>query len=209
MNDIALALIIGICSSLLATALFVSIAELFRRVVLPWYADKIYRGVRINGNWEAEFMGHPVVDLTEGEITQSLILVQKGDSISGTYTHTSPEEMDVYDINGCVRDQYFMATATPQSNRQIDGVVLMMRIFNKGGRQRLKGGILYRSDEGDSNVGVHKGVTFSWVERHRGSARSKRKKKGEQGGAGEPATRSESDSEGGDKPQPESEGRSR
>ena len=29
------------------------------------------------------------------------------------------------------------------------------------------------------------------------------------GGAGEPATRSESDSEGGDKPQPESKGRSR
>ena len=32
---------------------------------------------------------------------------------------------------------------------------------------------------------------------------------GEQGGAGQPATRSESDSEGGDKPHPESEGRSR
>jgi hypothetical protein len=31
----------------------------------------------------------------------------------------------------------------------------------------------------------------------------------QQGGAGQPATRSESDSEGGDKPQPESEGRSR
>lgn len=32
---------------------------------------------------------------------------------------------------------------------------------------------------------------------------------GEQGSAGQPATRSESDSEGDDKPQPESEGRSR
>lgn len=35
------------------------------------------------------------------------------------------------------------------------------------------------------------------------------KDKGEQGSAGQPATRSESDSEGGDKPQPEEEGRSR
>jgi len=34
-------------------------------------------------------------------------------------------------------------------------------------------------------------------------------KRVEQAGAGQPATRSESDSEGGDKPQPESEGRSR
>ena len=34
------------------------------------------------------------------------------------------------------------------------------------------------------------------------------KSKGEQGGAGQPATRSESESEGGDKPQPEAEGRS-
>jgi hypothetical protein len=36
-----------------------------------------------------------------------------------------------------------------------------------------------------------------------------KKEEGEQGSAGQPATRSESDSEGGDKPQPESEGRSR
>ena len=35
------------------------------------------------------------------------------------------------------------------------------------------------------------------------------KQAAQQGGAGQPATRSESDSEGGDKPQPESEGRSR
>ena len=36
-----------------------------------------------------------------------------------------------------------------------------------------------------------------------------RNRQGEQGGAGQPATRSESDSEGGDKPQQESDGRSR
>jgi hypothetical protein len=42
-----------------------------------------------------------------------------------------------------------------------------------------------------------------------GKAIPKRNRKAEQGGAGEPATRPESDSEGGDKLQPESEGRSR
>ena len=36
----------------------------------------------------------------------------------------------------------------------------------------------------------------------------KRNKNGQQGGAGQPATRSESDSKGGEKPQPEAEGRS-
>lgn len=41
------------------------------------------------------------------------------------------------------------------------------------------------------------------------TATTRTKQEGEQGGAGQPATRSESDSEGGDKPQPESEGRSR
>jgi hypothetical protein len=37
----------------------------------------------------------------------------------------------------------------------------------------------------------------------------KKQKQAEQGGAGQPATRSEPDSEGGDKPQSEPEGRSR
>ena len=40
-------------------------------------------------------------------------------------------------------------------------------------------------------------------------ANARKKENGEQGGAGQPATRPESDSEGDDKPKPESEGRSR
>lgn len=49
------------------------------------------------------------------------------------------------------------------------------------------------------------GFTMDVIERRR--AKDKEEKSG-QGGDGQPATRSESDSEGGDKPQSESEGRS-
>lgn len=167
MNEIALALIIGICSSLLATGLFIAISELFRRVILPWYADKVYRGVRIDGHWEVE----DVADYSNGERCQSMTLKQKGDVISGVYTHADPEDTDVYDLHGRVRDQYFMATAAPQSNRHIDGIVLMLKIFNQGGKQRLKGGVLYQDDASDSNVGVHMDITFTWIERHGGSQR--------------------------------------
>jgi hypothetical protein len=49
-------LVIGIVSSLVATALFLGFAEFFRRSLLPWYIDKLYRGVRIDGTWTLHMM---------------------------------------------------------------------------------------------------------------------------------------------------------
>jgi hypothetical protein len=58
--------------------------------------------------------------------------------------------------------------------------------------------------------GVAGGDYERWILRSEiGGSDKPAEKEGEQAGTGQPATRSESDSEGGDKPQPEAEGRSR
>ncbi len=63
MDDLVISLGIGISSSLFATALFISVSEFFRRIILPWYADKIYRGVRVDGEWEVdEILGKSLKD---------------------------------------------------------------------------------------------------------------------------------------------------
>ena len=54
MDPVTTSLIIGISSSLAATLLFIGGSEIFRKIFLPWYADFIYKGIRIDGDWKLE-----------------------------------------------------------------------------------------------------------------------------------------------------------
>ena len=53
-RNIMEAVIVGIISSLIATLVFFGLASVFRSIVIPWFLDKIYRGVRIDGRWVNE-----------------------------------------------------------------------------------------------------------------------------------------------------------
>jgi hypothetical protein len=154
-----LALLIGIFSSLFATAIFVSMSELVRRVVIPWYADKIYRGARIDGRWEAE----QVKEYTSKDkpLEMYMDLVQRGDTIHGTYSHkVANGEIDIYNLSGLIRDRYFLATAVPSSNRQLDGIAMILYMDNKQNKLLLSGQMIYCDD--NAQVGPSVKVIFSW-----------------------------------------------
>lgn len=156
MDEITQALVLGIFGSLIATGVFVGLSELTRRILLPWYSDKIYRGVRIDGEWEEKSMsatGAPKLAMT-------LSLTQKADKIDGFYMHTNGDETDIYVLTGQLRDQYLHAIATPKSDRHIDGVTLLLRVDNVNSRQELEGGILYRVDTSEHYVMSQTGLKF-------------------------------------------------
>ena len=77
------AVFIGVASSLIATFIFYWLIELFKRIVLPWYEDKIYRGVRIDGKWTSTTIRDP-----ENDISASMQLNQKGENVTGTYSQS-------------------------------------------------------------------------------------------------------------------------
>lgn len=159
MDSLVISLGIGISSSLLATALFISASEFFRRKILPWYADKIYRGVRIDGDWEViEALG---VNLKDHDRSMTLSLKQKGDVIAGTYSHKDGDkEIDEYIVEGRIRDMYFLATAIPKSNRHVDGITLLLYINNVKSKLVMTGGLLYQSKPGEVKSTL--GIEFQW-----------------------------------------------
>ena len=143
MNDFT-SLIIGISSSLIATALFVGLAELTRRVLLPWYADNIYRGVRIDGKWELCRLGNE--ELSPGECYTSVFQIkQKADRITGIAILSDSKESEgtCYNITGRIRDGYFSATAWPANNDMVDAMACLFRVFHLDGALRLKGRIVF------------------------------------------------------------------
>ena len=162
MESTLLSLVVGIASSLLATAFFLSSAETFRRIILPWYADKIYRGVRVDGDWELiELDG---VEIEQDGAQMSLSLCQSGDKISGTYSHFDKKlkRTDIYKLTGTIRDRYFMATAVPSSNRHSDGVTFLFYIHNAKSRQVLTGRTLCCAQKG--GVEATPSISFAWRE---------------------------------------------
>jgi len=157
----ALSLIIGIASSLIATGVFITLSELFRRVLIPWYSDKIYRGVRIDGQWDiSQVGGKDIPDSAKGKIVMTFSLVQKGDKISGMYSHKKESDKleDRYLLEGVVRDMYFLATAIPESNRRVDGISFLMYIDYHNSKLTLNGAMLCQAEPGE--VASEEGMRF-------------------------------------------------
>ncbi|MGM8939735.1 hypothetical protein ACS8E2_13680 [Psychrobacter glaciei] len=162
MDSLLVSLVVGISSSLFATALFILVSEFFRRKVLPWYGDKIYRGVRIDGDWEVcEFKGVNLKDLKDSAGFIKLSLKQSGDVIEGIYSHKGgDEETDQYVLQGRIRDMYFLATAVPKSNRHVDAITLLLYITNSKSQLIMTGGVTHKSSPG--KVDCTLGVEFQW-----------------------------------------------
>jgi len=128
--------ILGISSSLIATLIFISLSKFFSRVVLPWYENKIYKGVRVDGKW----------DLKEGQDNSESVLNlnQSGDLVSGTHFHSftlvsGGKITESYHVKGYVKDGYFFATLDPISNNIVDSGTIHMKIFKHQDKLHLKG----------------------------------------------------------------------
>ncbi len=159
MDDLVVSLIVGISSSFLATALFILGGEFVRKTVLPWYGDRIYRGIRIDGKWKlTQALG---INTEDKEIFMNLFLEQKGDVITGVYSHKDKDEVvDEYIIQGRLRDMYFLATAVPKSNRLTDAITLLFYINNVKSKLIMNGGMLHQSTPGE--IGSTMDVEFQW-----------------------------------------------
>jgi hypothetical protein len=142
------ALIVGIVSSLLATALFIGISELVRRVLIPWYSDKVYRGVRIDGNWELHILEGQSIQLQTPE-QMIFQLIQRGDRITGEYSYQIEQAAAAhYRVVGVLRDRHFIATLEPKSNRLIDPAVCLFYVEHLEGSLGLTGKIVAPGDRG-------------------------------------------------------------
>lgn len=141
--------LLGIVSSLIATGIFISISEIFRRIVVPWYSDKIYRGVRIDGKWILESINDKPAPETE---TMVFELTQKGDIITGTYCHTDPDNSDdttFYSLSGVFQNSHFSAILRVRSPHVIDAITMLLYVRYEKSKLRLRGGVLASGKPGE------------------------------------------------------------
>lgn len=151
--EYTIALVIGIFSSLFATAGLVGLSELFRRVLLPLYSDAVYKGVRIDGKWICCLLGN---NPPPAEIISEMVLNQKADQVHGLSILKKPDgdSPNIYVIRGQIRDGYFSATMVPRESDKIDAATCLFRVYSADGKLRLKGRNTYiNSSSAEVEVG--------------------------------------------------------
>lgn len=151
-----LAVVVGIVSSLIATAIFIGTSEFFRRLALPWIEDKIYRGVRLDGNWRLNTANGS--NMPEG-LSIEMEIEQWGDKIYGTTVINYEDEKDVYKIRGVLKNMYFMAYMEPISPKMIDASALLFFVEHEKSSLQLRGSLLHKDKPG--KVGSWQDLVFT------------------------------------------------
>lgn len=106
------AVIFGVVSSLLATFLFLILAKIFERIILPWFRQQVYRGVRIDGTWQyTEPLPSP------DSQTIQLTFRQSADELRGQQTivsHVGGQTTTThYRVSGFISDGRIVAYCRP------------------------------------------------------------------------------------------------
>ena len=164
MNELILPIILGIASSLVATAIFLSLSLLMKNVVLPWYADKIYRGVRLDGHWTRTELNE-IDCLSLDHPLAKLILKQKGENLTGLYTHgsnssASEQPLESYIVVGHISNSFLTLSMQPMENDNIDATTGIWHVFNKDNKLHLRGKKLCIDSENASVIAIDK-ITFT------------------------------------------------
>jgi len=130
-------LVIGIISGIITAALIYLITEIFRKILIPWYRQMIYRGVDISGEWMNE------INLETGNRqTISASIIQKANKISGEITIVKNRNgkqygsIEMFNMTGELRDRFLYAIIRPTDPKRIGIASLLLEIVGDGSKMR-------------------------------------------------------------------------
>lgn len=150
---ISTSLLIGIFSSLLATFVFIIGAQIFRKIIIPWFSDVIYKGLRVDGDWKLEDG-----DNGREDVYISLSLNQKADQVTGLLIYDISGEKSSFNFNGSIQNMLLSGTAVPVSKKVIDGASILLHIDQAGYSLKMTGGYCFYEQAG--KIAAVENVTF-------------------------------------------------
>jgi hypothetical protein len=129
-------ILLGVVSGLLSGYAIYFLAVVFRRVVVPWYAQFIYRGIDISGTWLLNSDSYDRRTIT-------LELKQRAGELSGLSTHVlregSPnsdssdsDRIRTYHIVGNLHDRFVILTGRPTQSTRIGALCFLLEIVGDG-----------------------------------------------------------------------------
>lgn len=130
----------GIISGLLTAILIYGLREYFNRVLIPDYRARIYKGLKVEGDWDVNQQGKTAEgDELTIKRTTKVRIKQKGHLLSGTARSTALnpgyiQESYEYVINGEIKDSFVTLTFKSKNPGTIAQTTLLLRVMGDGHR---------------------------------------------------------------------------
>jgi hypothetical protein len=157
MTDMIFTIFIGVFSGII-TSIFIWISvQIFKKLIIPWYQQTIYRGIDVSGEWTStqEYSGKVLAE-------QTIILKQKGHKITGTLISRNDipskgQDTTSFILNGEIFDNYVDLEYQIKDKKLLGRGSQLLKV--KDGGQKLEGGLV-AIDRFSTEVMVSKNVEW-------------------------------------------------
>ena len=130
--EMALAILIGVASGVIAALVIWALAQVVRKNVIPWYRAMIYKGFDVSGTWIQEPDG---IRHQQG----TFVLAQQAEQLAGTSTHviddkstTSARETRSFNVEGEVIGHFVRMHLTHTDPQRLGLAQMLLRISGDG-----------------------------------------------------------------------------
>lgn len=153
--DYTSSLLSGIISGIITSIIIFTFSILFKKILIPYYADMIYRGVRIEGTWNG------VNKTPNSEIRVVCTIKQNSFDITGTFAvettySTGKQYSNNYEIEGFINGNMLTLTYKASDRSRTGTGVLMFQILSGG--KELRGKAIH--SENGNGIGVFDNFIF-------------------------------------------------
>jgi hypothetical protein len=136
-------IIAGLISGVLATLLVFVFRSIWRGLIIPWFEERIYKDVRIEGNWYSLYP-------TSSDSRQEVISIERhGHAITGTIICISGRDVgEKYQVAGSFRNMLLpLAYESGDLTKTDRGTITLKSVFNGN---RLVGKLAFYNTTDDS-----------------------------------------------------------
>ncbi len=135
-------LAIGIISGLVTFLIVLLIKNVWERWFLPWYENKIYRDIRLDGHWETKFFREE-----DEEAQERATIYQKAHRVRGTIIYDYSGGVREYEFTGQVRNLLLTAEYGLKGPSSLDRGAFALAVKEDG--RKLEGYLSWYSHQHD------------------------------------------------------------
>ncbi len=135
-------LAIGIISGVATACIVFLVRKVWTEWISPWYENKIYRDIRIDGHWKTKFFREE-----DEEFQENAIVYQKAYRVRGTITYERSNEIREYEFRGQIRNLLLTAEYWLKGSSSLDRGAFALAVKEDG--RKLEGYLSWYSHKHD------------------------------------------------------------
>jgi hypothetical protein len=128
-------IVVGIVSGLVTGLMIYAFSVLWKRVLVPWYEDRVYKGLHVAGDWRVTHPHPEAADMQWGQ-AGVLRLRQTAHRLSGTLLLSPqpayPGENRTMVFSGEIADRFIRGTMAHEDRSRLGFVVLLLEVVGDG-----------------------------------------------------------------------------